>query len=160
MSATDERNDDARSIVQTRMFDAPRELVFEAWTAPEHVAQWFGPHGFTTTTEVMDLKPGGVWVFVMHGPDGTDYPNRIVYEEVNPPERLSYWHGDGGEEHSFHVTVTFEQVGAQTRLTMRSLFPTVAARDFVVENYGAIEGGRQTLERLSQYVAARLEKAS
>ncbi|MGN6184863.1 MAG: SRPBCC family protein [Thermoanaerobaculia bacterium] len=152
-------NDDARTIVQTRMFDAPRELVFEAWTTPEHVAQWFGPMGFTTTTHEMSVKAGGVWNFIMHGPDGTDYPNRIEYEEVTPPERLVYSHGDGGAR-LFHVVITFEQVGAQTRLTMRSLFPTAEARDLVVEKYGAIEGGRQTLERLARYVASRLEKAS
>jgi uncharacterized protein YndB with AHSA1/START domain len=70
---------DARTIVTTRVFDAPRELVFEAWTNPKHLVQWWGPHGFTTTIRAIDARPGGVWRFVMHGPDGVDYENRIVY---------------------------------------------------------------------------------
>jgi uncharacterized protein YndB with AHSA1/START domain len=160
MSPNAERNDDARSVVQTRVFDAPRELVFEAWTTPEHVAQWFGPAGFTTTTHEMNVRAGGEWRFIMHGPDGTDYPNHIFYDEVTPPERMVYRHGGDDGIVSFNVTVTFEEVGAQTRLTMVSLFPTVEARDFVVEKYGAIEGGRQTLERLAQYVASRQEQKS
>ena len=70
-----------REISITRLFDAPRELVFEAWTDPEQVVQWWGPHGFTTTIHEMDVRPGGVWRFIMHGPDGTDYDNRVVFEE-------------------------------------------------------------------------------
>jgi uncharacterized protein YndB with AHSA1/START domain len=82
---------DPRSIVGMREFDAPRDLVFAAWTDPEHLAQWWGPNGFTTTTMSFDLRPGGIWRFVMHGPDGRDYQNRITFEEVVPPEahRLS-----------------------------------------------------------------------
>ena len=153
MSLNAARNDDeARTIVQTRVFNAPRELVFEAWTTPEHVAQWFGPEGFTTTTHAMDVRAGGEWRFIMHGPDGTDYPNHIWYDEVTPPERMAYRHGGDDGIVSFSVTVTVEEIGAQTRLTMVSLFPTAEARDFVVEKYGAIEGGRQTLARLAQYV--------
>lgn len=68
-----------REIVITRVFDAPREQVFDAWTDSEHVSQWWGPNGFTTTTHEMDVRPGGVWRFIMHGPDGVDYKNRIVY---------------------------------------------------------------------------------
>ena len=79
----------AREIVAARVFDAPRELVFDAWTDPEHVAQWWGPNGFTNTIHEMDVRPGGVWRFVMHGPDGVDYNNKIVYIEVVKPERLS-----------------------------------------------------------------------
>ncbi len=79
---------DARTIVTTRVFDAPRDLVFEAWTNPKHLVQWWGPDGFTTTTRAIDVRPARVWRFVMHGPDGVDYENRIVYEEIVKPERL------------------------------------------------------------------------
>ncbi len=70
-----------REIVATRVFDAPRELVFQVWTDAKHVSNWWGPRGFTTTTYEMDVRPGGVWRHVMHGPDGTDYPNEIVFVE-------------------------------------------------------------------------------
>ena len=84
---------DPRSIIGTRIFDAPRDLVFSAFTDPKHLAQWWGPDGFTTTTHSFDFRSGGVWRFVMHGPDGRDYQNRITYDEIVPPERirLSPW---------------------------------------------------------------------
>ena len=82
-----------REIVITRLIDAPPARVFDAWTDPRQVVQWWGPRGFTTTTSKMDVKPGGVWGFVMHGPDGHDYQNRITYLEVVKPERLVYKHG-------------------------------------------------------------------
>ncbi len=148
-----------REIVLSRVFDAPRELVFQAFTDPRQVGKWWGPNGFTTTTHEMDVRPGGVWRYIMHGPDGTDYKNKIAYHEVVRPERLAYSHGgdfgDGGEEREgFEVTVTFDEQDGKTRLTMRSLFPTAEARNLVVEKFGAIEGGKQTLERLSQHLAA------
>lgn len=145
-----------REIVLSRVFDAPRELVFKVWTDPEHKSQWWGPRGFTTTTISCDVRPGGVWRFVMHGPDGRDYQNWITYREVVPPERLVYAHGgdvDKNEPVSFIATITFEDVGGKTRLTMHSLFPTAEARDRVVREYGAIEGGKQTLERLGEQLA-------
>ena len=143
-----------REIVTSRLLDAPRELVFEAWTDPKQVVQWWGPHGFTTTTDEMSVTPGGIWRFVMHGPDGRDYKNKIIYIEVVKPERLVYRHA-GEDEHEdvrFHVTVTFEAQGRKTLLTMRSVFATAQERDDVVEKYGALEGARQTLERLAQHV--------
>jgi uncharacterized protein YndB with AHSA1/START domain len=83
---------DPRSIIGSRVFDAPRELVFSAFTDPKHLAQWRGPAGFTTTTHSFDFRVGGVWRFVMHGPDGRDYQNRVVYEEIVRPERIVYRH--------------------------------------------------------------------
>jgi len=143
-----------REIVTTRVFDAPRELVFKVWTDPEHIARWWGPNGFTTTTQKMTVEPGGVWEFVMHGPDGTDYPNRIRFIEVVEPERLVYIHGSAeNDPNEFHTRVTFEDLGGKTRLTMQAVFKTAAGRDYVVREYNAIEGGKQTLERLAQYLA-------
>ena len=91
-----------REIVTTRLFDAPRERVFDAWVDSAHIGRWFGPNGFTTTTESMDVRPGGVWRFVMRGPDGVDYPNHITYSEVVRPERLVYVHGDDSDAPGFH----------------------------------------------------------
>src|SRR5262249_44544159 len=98
-----------REIVVTRLFDAPRELVVRAWTEHERLVQWWGPDGFTTTIHEIDVRPGGVWRFIMHGPDGVDYGNKIVYLEVSAPERLVYLHGEDTENDAeqFHVTVTF-----------------------------------------------------
>ena len=144
-----------REIVTTRDFDAPRELVFAAWTDAKHVSNWWGPNGFTTTTHVMDVRPGGEWRFIMHGPDGRDYPNRISYLEVARPERLVYKHGGEVELEpvDFHTTVTFTEVNGKTRVTMRAVFPSAEERDRVAREYGAVEGGQQTLARLAEHLA-------
>jgi len=127
--------------------------VFQVWTDPEHVGSWWGPQGFTTTIHEMDVRQGGVWRFTMHGPDGVNYPNKIVYLEIKKPQRLVYDHGDDGQRGYFRVTVTFDEEGNQTRLTMRSLFATAAERDEVVTRYRAIEGGNQTLDRFAEQLA-------
>jgi len=142
-----------REIVITRLLNAPRELVFKAWTDRELIRQWWGPRGFTTTTHEMDVRPGGVWRFIMHGPDGTDYDNRIVYVEIVEPERLVYNHGGDDGAVQFRATVTFVEQGGKTALTMHSLFPSAEERDRVVREYHAIEGGKQTLDRLEEYLA-------
>jgi uncharacterized protein YndB with AHSA1/START domain len=144
-----------REIVITRTFDAPRELVWEAMMNPEHVVNWWGPNGFSTSIEKMDVRVGGVWKHVMHGPDGTDYPNKSVFTEIVKPERIKYSHGGskkGGPAAQFEATWTFEMVGKQTRVTLHQLYPTTADRDMIVKTYGAIEGGKQTLARLADYL--------
>jgi uncharacterized protein YndB with AHSA1/START domain len=143
-----------REIVITRVFDAPRELVFKAFTDPKQVPQWWGPRGFTTTVHEMDVRPGGVWRFIMHGPDGTDYPNRIVFIEIAKPERLVYLHGSDKENDpdQFEVTVTFADHGGKTELTLRMLCASAAERAKTIES-GAIEGGHQTLDRLAEHLA-------
>lgn len=142
-----------REIGTTRIFDAPRELVWEVWTDPNHIARWWGPRGFTNTIKKMDVKPGGIWQFIMHGPDGVDYPNKIVYLEIKKPERLVYNHGEEGKPEFFRVTVTFEDQSGKTKLSMKGLFKTKAERDEVVEKYGAIEGMKQNMDRLENYLA-------
>jgi uncharacterized protein YndB with AHSA1/START domain len=144
-----------REIVITRVVDAPRDLVFQAWTEPQHVTHWYGPTGFTITIQEMDVRPGGVWLFIMHGPDGTDYFNRIAYHEVVRPERLVYTHsGDEAvDPNRFHVTTTFTDQGGKTLVVQRAVFETAAERDRVVREYHAIEGGKQTMDRLKQYLA-------
>ena len=143
-----------REIVATRVFDAPRELLWRIFVDPRHVVEWFGPMGFTTTIQEMDVKAGGVWQHVMHGPDGRDYHNRIVYHEVSKPERLVYEHcpEKGSEPVSFLTTVTFTPEGKKTRIEFRMLFPSAAERDRNEKTYGAVEGLTQTLGRLAGYV--------
>jgi uncharacterized protein YndB with AHSA1/START domain len=148
-----------REILITRVFDAPRELVFQVWTDPKHVAQWWGPKGFTTTIQEMDVRPGGIWRLVMRGPDGTDYKNKIVFLEIVKPQRLVYKHEpEKGTELSTHeTTVTFESQDSpgatKTKVTMRMLFASAAAREHIVKKYNAIEGGNQTLDRLAEHLA-------
>ncbi len=142
-----------REIVATRVFDAPRELVFQMFTDPKHVVHWWGPNGFTLTIHEMDVRPGGVWRFIMHGPDGVDYPNKITYFEIVKPGRLVYDHGEEGQPGYFHVTVTFEDQERKTKLSMQMLFKTAAEREQVVEKYNAVEGLNQTLGRLEEYLA-------
>jgi uncharacterized protein YndB with AHSA1/START domain len=147
--------DDPLAIAGTRVLDAPRELVWKVWTDPKHLAQWWGPDGFRTTTSAYECKPGGIWRFVMHGPDGRDYENRIIFEVVEPPKRLVYRHGgeDDVEPVQFRTTVIFEDLGGRTRLSMRGVFPSAAERDRVIKEYGADKGMIQTLGRLSDYVS-------
>jgi len=147
-----------RELVITRLINAPRELVWEVWTKPEHVKHWWGPDGFTNTIHEMEVKPGGVWRFMMHGPNGIDFPNKIVFNEVKKPDLLVYTHSSDDEKDPtiFQTTVTFEKDGEKTFLTMRAVFATVAERDRVVKESGAAEGGKQTLSRLEAYVSAQL----
>lgn len=146
-----------REITATRVFDAPRELVFEAWTDPKHIAQWWGPNGFTNTIHSMDVRPGGEWDFIMHGPDGTNYKNKIVYREVVRPERLVYDHLSFPP---FRVTVIFEEQGQKTKLHMQMLFETAAIRTSTIETFGAIEGMNQTLGRLEQLLPKMIAERS
>lgn len=154
MSEVKISNTKDREIKMSRLINAPRELVFKVWTDPKHIAQWWGPNGFTTTTHEMELKPGGEWRFIMHGPDGRDYPNKIIYIDVEEPERLVYIHGndDDTEPVNFHVTVTFEKEGDKTRLTMQSIFESAEELQRLDKEHGAIEGGKQHLNRLEEYL--------
>ena len=143
-------------ITMSRVFNAPRDLVWRAWTEPQHVARWWGPRGFSTQIEKMDFRVGGAWQHVMVGPDGARYPNKSIFKEIVPQERIVFSHGGGREEGpgaTFTATWTFEVVDAQrTRLTGRLTFPSAEARDFVAKEFGAVVGGQQTLERLSEYL--------
>ena len=140
-------------ITISRVIDAPRQRVFRAWTEPQQLEQWWGPQGFTNTTEAIDVRPGGVWQFVMHSPDGIDYPNRITFEEIAPPERLTYTHGeDEGRPRDFHTTVTFDDLDGRTRLTMRMVFATDELLQ-QARGFGALQGGHSTLDALAEFVA-------
>jgi uncharacterized protein YndB with AHSA1/START domain len=148
-----------REIVLTRVFDAPRKMMWEAWTDPKQVSLWWGPKGFTTTIEEMDVRAGGVWKLVMHGPDGTDYPNKSMFTEVVLHKRLRFRLSGGkrgGPAVQFEMTATFLEEGGKTRLTMRMVFVSAEERDRNVREYRSIEGGEQTLERLAEHLSLRL----
>ena len=149
--------DDPRSIVGSRVFDAPRELVFAAFADPQHLAQWWGPDGFTLTTHSFEFRIGGVWRFVMHGPDGRDYQNQVTYDEIVPPEHIAYHHGGGDDVEPVRFTtgVTFEDLGnRQTRIVWHGTFPSAEERARVIREYGADKGLAQTLARLAEHLAA------
>jgi uncharacterized protein YndB with AHSA1/START domain len=145
-----------REIFLSREFDAPRELVWEAMTNPKHVVNWWGPRGFTTTIEKMDFRVGGIWKHIMHGPDGTNYPNEKVFKEIVPLEKIVFTHGghrENGPRVDAMATWTFDQIGkGKTRVSLRMVFPSPAERERVVKEFGAIEGGKQTLERLGEFL--------
>jgi uncharacterized protein YndB with AHSA1/START domain len=147
---------DVTVIVGSRLIGAPRGLVWSVWTDPKHLAKWWGPDGFRTTTSAFDFKPGGVWRFVMHGPDGRDYDNRVTFDEIVEPERLRYHHGGGDdvEPVQFRTLVTFDDLGGKTRVTLRGTFPSAEERARVIKEYGADKGLTQTLARLDQYVVS------
>ncbi|WP_026926994.1 SRPBCC family protein [Granulicoccus phenolivorans] len=145
-----------REIVISRTIDAPRELVFEAFTEVRHLSRWWGPDGFTTTTRAFEFRVGGEWDFVMHGPDGTAYAEWITWTAISPSERIEFLHGERRDDpNAFESILTFEPDGQTTRIQLRTVFPTTQLRDEAVEKYGAIEGGRQTLGNLAAYVAQR-----
>lgn len=115
-----------------------------------------GPGGFTTTVQKMDVRPGGEWLLTMHGPDGTNYPNKSVFKEVIKPEKLVFSHGGGRENGPgthFVATWSFDEVeSGKTKLTIRMVFPSTKDRDFTVKEFGAWDGAKQTLERLAEHL--------
>lgn len=142
-----------REIVISRLIEAPREVVFEAFTEVRHLSQWWGPTGFTTTTRAFEFRVGGHWDFVMHAPDGSDYTDFITWREIVRPERIALLHGESADDpDAFESVLTFEDKGDSTHIVMRTVFPTAELRDQAVEEFHAIEGGEQTLGNLAAYV--------
>ena len=139
-------------LIHTRILDAPRDLVWEVWTNPEHIKEWWGPNGFTLTTQSMQVQPGGNWDFIMHGM-GQDWDNKIEYVEVVKPSLLTYKHsGAKSDAYNFTVTILFEALEGKTLLTMRSVFTSKEIIDELNRKVNAIEGGKQSLNRLEAYL--------
>lgn len=146
------------TLIHTRILDAPRELVWEVWTNPEHIKEWWGPNGFSLTTKSMTVAPGKIWDFIMHGM-GQDWGNKIEYVEVKRPSLLSYKHsGAENEDYNFSVSVFFEEVEGKTLLTMKSVFKSKAIIEELNRKVNAIEGGKQTLNRLGNYLKGLVHK--
>ena len=150
-----------REIVITRVFRAPRELVFKAWTDPKHVAQWWGPKGFTTRVTELDLRLGGKWRYVMIGPDGTEYPAKGVFREIVPLERIvaSDEFDEGFEKvmnadlpRGMVTTAVFEDLGTNTKLTLRIMHESAEDRR-KHEEMGVIEGWNSSFDCLDELLA-------
>jgi uncharacterized protein YndB with AHSA1/START domain len=138
-----------RELRITRTLNAPVELVWEVWTKPEHIVNWWGPNGFTNTIHIMDVKPSGEWDFVMHGPDGTDFKNRSIYKEIIPHQRIVFEHVSP----RFTATIEFEDQGEQTLINWHMLFETREEFIRIVKTFKADEGLKQNIEKLNVYLA-------
>ena len=144
-------------LVLTRVFDAPRELVFRAWTEPEQMAQWFAPRMFTVPVCELDARPGGAILLHMQGPDGSVFPMKGVFNEVVPPERIVMTAGalfdeDDNPALEDRTTITFEEHEGKTTITLRVDLIKAAA-----EAAGALEGMEQgwneSLDKLGEHLA-------
>ena len=139
-----------REIVMTRIFDAPRELVFKAYTDPQLIPQWWGPARYTTTVDRMELRAGGQWRFAQRDAAGNEYAFRGEYREIAPPERLvSTFEFEGLPGHISVETATFEALpGGRTRLTVQAVFGSVEDRDGMLAS-GMEEGAGESWQRLA-----------
>lgn len=143
-----------REIVLSRVINAPRELVFSAWTEPRHLAQWFGPAGFKIESKSADIRVGGEWRFDMIAPDGTRYTSRMHFRRIESPTLIEIDHGadKDNDPGMFRMTITFDaQSDGRTVITLRQLHPTKAQRDATI-GFGAVEFGYQTLDKLARHV--------
>lgn len=148
------KNASDRRFVHSRIIDAAPEQVFSAFSDPERLARWWGPDGFSSTFEVFDLRPGGAWRFVMHGPDGTDYLNENVFKTVEPPHRVEVEHIS--EDHHFVLTITIAAEGSRTLVGWEQTFDSVEHRQLIAP--WVEPANEQNLDRL-QREAARVNKS-
>jgi len=144
-----------REIVLGRVIDAPRSLVYSAWTDPDQIQMWFGPEGMAIETKEIDLKPGGVWRFDMVAAGGIRYSNRMIFLRMEAPALIEVEHGSDREDDPdrFRMLVTFdEQSDGKTVLTLRQMHPSKERREWAI-GFGAVEYGGQTLAKLARHVA-------
>jgi uncharacterized protein YndB with AHSA1/START domain len=140
-----------REIEMTRLFDAPRELVFEAFTNPEHVPHWFGPRGWSVPVCEIDLRPGGAWRYVLRGPNDEEMGMSGVYQEIAPPERVITTESFDDYPGESLNTLALTEKGGKTRYTVTVLYPNKETRDAVLAT-GMSEGAAETLERLAEHL--------
>jgi uncharacterized protein YndB with AHSA1/START domain len=134
----------------TRVFDAPRELVFAAWTQPDHLASWFGPQGFTCSAVTVDARPGGRWRACIRSPEGEDHWMHGVYREVSAPERLAFTFAWEAQEQETLVTIGFADLDGKTEVTFTQTgFPTAAERD------GHHEGWTSAFDELTGFIRGK-----
>ena len=147
MSAEKENQSD-RSLTVTRLLNAPLSLVWDVWSRPEHITQWWGPTGFTDTTHEWDFRPGGYWRHTMHGPDGTDFPNEARFKEIVKHERIVYQHF----KPDFTATVEFRAEGTKTHISWNMLFESSEVFEMVVKQFKADSGLVQNVDKLELYL--------
>ncbi len=138
-----------RTLRTITIFKAPLGLVWEVWTNPAHIANWWGPQGFTNTIHQMDFEEGGEWRLTMHGPDGKNYPNRSVFKEIIPLQKIVSEHFNP----HFMTTVLFETQNAETVVDWSLLFDSEEMFDIVVKAHKADEGQKQNVAKLEKYLS-------
>jgi uncharacterized protein YndB with AHSA1/START domain len=137
-----------REIKAARILNAPRDLVWKMWTEPEHIKNWWGPNGFTSTIHKMEFQVGGEWNLTMHGPDGINFPNKSIFKEIIPLEKIVFEHFNP----HFFTMVLFESRGDKTLINWSMLFDTEEIRETVIKAHKADEGLKQNLEKLESYL--------
>jgi uncharacterized protein YndB with AHSA1/START domain len=149
-----------QEIVVTRVFDAPRELVFKACTDPSLIAKWWGPRRYTTIASKMDVRPGGAWRFVQHDGAGNEFAFSGVYHSVDAPARtVQTFEFEGVPGHVLLDTAIFEEFDGKTKLTQQSVFQSVEDRDGMVQS-GMEEGSTESMDRLAELLAELLKEKS
>lgn len=138
-----------REFYVVHLYSAAPQQLWQAWTNPDHIKNWWGPEGFTNTIHTMEIKPEGLWEFVMHGPDGTNFNNRSVFKEIVEPSRIVFEHQSAPK---FITTVTFEPQGDKTLLTWHMLFESAELREQVINVFKADVGLQQNIEKLERYL--------
>ena len=139
-----------RELSVSRLLNAPRELVWKVWTEPEHIAKWWGPNGFTNTIDKMEIKPGGIWDLIMHGPHGVDYKNKSEFIEIVKPEKISFRHLTGPK---FTTTITFAEQGNKTLLQWVMVFDSAEEMERTVKQFKADKGLQQNVDKLEVYLS-------
>lgn len=147
-------NTENRELRITKTLKAPIELVWEVWTNPDHIANWWGPNGFTNTIHTMDVAEGGEWTLTMHGPDGTNYPNRSIYREIVPFKKIVFEHFNP----HFITTVLFEAKGEETTMDWTGLFDSAEMLEIVIKAHRAKEGQKENVEKLEKYLTHLLSR--
>lgn len=158
MNQADATTSADRTFVMERVFNAPRQLVFEAFSKPEHLKQWWGPKGWTLPVCEVDFRPGGVWLYCMRGPGGEESWGKAMYQDIKPPEKITYTDdfvdSDGnvlGDMPQSQVTIMFEALGDKTRVTNHAVFGSVEELETVLK-MGMTEGFTQTWDRLEAFL--------
>lgn len=142
-------NTERRQLSISRTLKASIELVWEVWTTPEHIAQWWGPNGFTNTIQQMDVREGGEWKLTMHGPDGTNYPNRSIYKEIVLHKKIVFEHFNP----HFITTVVFEPNGEETHMSWTAVFDSEEMLQTIIKAHKADEGMKQNISKLENYIS-------
>lgn len=143
-----------RELRITKTFNAPIELVWEAWTNREHIVNWWAPTGFTTTIHKMDVREGGEWLMTLHGPDGKNYPNKSIFREIIPLKKIVYEHFNP----DFIGTAVFESKNNKTLMEWALLFATTEMLKIVVKTFKADEGLKQNVEKLENYLSQKIHQ--
>ena len=137
-----------REFVHRRLIAAAPERLFKAISDPAHLTRWWGPNGFTSTFQTFEFRTGGKWIFVLHGPDGTDYPNENVFVELVPSQRIVIEHIS--DNHHFYLTITFEPTANGTLVGWRQVFDTAEHKRQIA--HIVAEANEQNLNRLEEEV--------